>query len=223
MYDRYEDAQKVVHDLEASGVPTSEISMISNAEGRGTTTGTGSGDTAGDTAAHTAGAGGTGAVAGTAIGGGLGLAAGLGALAIPGVGPVVAAGWLIATLAGAGIGAAAGGVVGSLTGAGVSHEEANVYAEGLRSGGTLVTVRAADAEATRIEEIMGRHNPVDWRQRRASYGDSWTGFDESRSVAVDPVEDVSRRDTLGIPPSASASEPGTGATQPTGTVGGRRS
>jgi len=83
-------------------------------------------------------------------------------------------------------------VVGSLTGAGVSHEEANVYAEGLRGGGTLVTVRAADAEATRIEEIMGRHNPVDWRQRRASYGDSWTGFDESRSVAVDPVEDVSR-------------------------------
>jgi len=74
MYDRYEDAQKVVHDLEASGVPTSEISMISNAEGRGTTTGTGAGDTAGDTAAHSAGAGGTGAVAGTAIGGGLGLA-----------------------------------------------------------------------------------------------------------------------------------------------------
>jgi len=209
MYDRYEDAQKVVHDLEASGVATSEISMISNAEGRTASTSTPSGDVP----THAPGAGGTGAVAGTAIGGGLGLAAGLGALAIPGVGPVVAAGWLIATLAGAGIGAAAGGVVGALTGAGVSHEEANVYAEGLRGGGTLVTVRTSDAEATRIEEIMGRHNPVDWRQRKSSYGDSWTGFDESRSVAADPVEDVRARHEQSsmrpgaVPPVGLASDP----------------
>ncbi|MFL5279732.1 MAG: hypothetical protein ACJ8AW_01705 [Rhodopila sp.] len=220
MYDRYEDAQKVVHDLEASGVPTDEISMISNAEGRGTTTTT-SGGTTTDTASSNAG--GAGAMAGTAIGGGLGLAAGLGALAIPGVGPVVAAGWLIATLTGAGLGAAAGGVVGALTGAGVSHEEANVYAEGLRSGGTLVTVRASDAEATRIEEIMGRHNPVDWRQRRSTYGDSWTGFDESRSVPADPVEDVRARHEAAnmrpdaVPPAGLSSDPvqpGTGGVLP---------
>jgi len=211
MYDRYEDAQKVVHDLEASGIPTSEISMIANAEGRGTAGDASAGT--GDRAADASNAGGTGALAGTALGGGLGLAAGLGALAIPGVGPVVAAGWLIATLTGAGIGAAAGGVVGSLTGAGVSRDEAHVYAEGLRSGGTLVTVRASDAEATRIEDIMGRHNPVDWRQRRASYGESWTGFDDSRSVSADPVEDVRARHEQqsmrpdAVPPAGLSSDP----------------
>lgn len=210
MYDRYEDAQKVVHDLEASGIPTAEISLISNAEGRGATSDAPAGDR---TTSHSAGAGGAGAVAGTAIGGGLGLAAGLGALAIPGVGPVVAAGWLIATLAGGVVGAAAGGVVGALTGAGVSHEEANVYAEGLRGGGTLVTVRTTDAEATRVEDVMGRHNPVDWRQRRSSYGESWTGFDETRSVAADPVEDVRarhERETMrsdAVPPAGLPSDP----------------
>jgi len=209
LYDHYADAQKVVQDLEASGVPSSEVSMISNAEGRGTTTDA----VHGEPSETTTSAGGAGALAGTAIGGGLGLAAGLGALAIPGVGPVVAAGWLIATLAGAGIGAAAGGTVGALTGAGLSHDEANVYAEGLRGGGTLVTVRTTDAEATRVEEIMGRHNPVDWRQRQASYGESWTGFDETRSVSVDPVEDVRSRQEQAsmrpgaVPPAGLSSDP----------------
>jgi hypothetical protein len=186
MYDSFSDAQKVVHDLEAFGVPSSEISMISNSERSGDTTDS-------DTTSRAGTGGATGAVAGTAIGGGLGLAAGIGALAIPGVGPVVAAGWLVALLAGAGVGAAAGGLVGALTGAGISKEEADVYAEGVRGGGTLVTVRATDAEAPRIEEIMGRHSPVDWRQRRASYGENWTGFDETRTVSVDPVEPVQPR------------------------------
>ncbi|MBS0644529.1 MAG: general stress protein [Acetobacteraceae bacterium] len=208
LYDHYEDAQKVVHDLEAAGVAHSEISMVSNSEHHRTTS-TGTTTTEADASSGA----GTGAVAGTAIGGGLGLAAGLGALAIPGIGPVVAAGWLIATLAGAGVGAAAGGLVGSLTGAGVSREEADVYAEGVRGGGTLVTVRTTDAEATRVEEIMGRHNPVDWRQRRSSYGDSWTGFDESRTVAVDPVEDVRLREERAgmrsgaVPPAGLSSDP----------------
>ena len=56
-------------------------------------------------------------------------------LAIPGLGPVVAAGWLASTLVGAGIGAAAGGLTGSLTDVGVSHEDAYAYAEGVRRGG----------------------------------------------------------------------------------------
>lgn len=63
------------------------------------------------------------------LGGGAGLLAGLSSLAIPGVGPVVAAGWLITTLTGAGVGAAAGGLLGSLTGAGVEEAGAKGYAE----------------------------------------------------------------------------------------------
>jgi hypothetical protein len=208
MYDRFDDAQKVVRELEAAGVPRDEISMISKS-------GPHSDTTSSDTSASGSGSA-TGAVAGTAIGGGLGLAVGLGALAIPGVGPVVAAGWLIATLAGAGVGAATGGIVGALTGAGLSHEEANVYAEGVRGGGTLVTVRTADVEASRIEAIMGRDNPTDWRQRRAAYGDSWTGFDETRTVAVDPVDEVRPRPAVdervtGVPGSSVDPALGSGA------------
>ena len=105
-------------------------------------------------------------------------------LAIPGVGPVVAAGWLVATLAGAGVGAAAGaaagGLAGSLTEAGVPEDEAHVYAEGVRRGSSLVTVRADEADAARIEMIMNRTAFVDPAQRRAEYETGgWSRFDES--------------------------------------------
>ena len=125
---------------------------------------------------------GTGASVGTLLGGGAGLLAGIGALAIPGVGPVVAAGWLIATLTGAGVGAAAGGLLGSLTGAGVPEEHAHVYAEGVRRGSTLVTVRAEEATAAQAEAIMQRYAPVDLAERSAAYreGGAWDRFDENR-------------------------------------------
>ena len=80
------------------------------------------------------------------VSGTAGLLAGLGLLAIPGLGPVVAAGWLAATAVGAAAGAATGGVVGALTEAGVSREDADSYAEGVRRGGTLVSARVADAD-----------------------------------------------------------------------------
>ena len=86
-----------------------------------------------------------GAGIGAAVGGIGGLLAGLGLIAIPGIGPVVAAGWLAATAAGAAggalVGAAAGGLVGALTQAGVPENDAHVYAEGIRRGGTLVTAK----------------------------------------------------------------------------------
>ncbi len=196
MYDNYQDAQRVVTDLEAAGVPHSDISIVANADAQGRPA-TGA-TTAGTTTSASTG-GGAGALLGAGVGGGVGLLAGLGALAIPGVGPVVAAGWLVATLAGAGIGAAGGGLVGSLTGAGVSKDEANVYAEGVRGGGSLVTVRADETMAARIEETMQRHSPVDWQQRRSSYGADWAGFDPdapSRTRAdadYDPATTTSRR------------------------------
>ena len=182
MYDNYDDAKSVVNDVEAAGIPHSDISLVANADAHGRTA-----PTSTDHATHdaTAAATGTGAVAGTILGGGAGLLAGIGALAIPGIGPVVAAGWLVATLTGAGVGAAAGGLVGSLTGAGVSREEAHVYAEGVKRGGSLVTVRTDEADAPRIEAILAKRGNGDWQQRRAGYGDNWTGFDEN-SASVMP-------------------------------------
>ncbi len=150
-YDTYDHAVRVVHALEAAGVPHDDISMVSGDKDR--TIGTNvAGDTAADTAKATGA--GTGATVGTVLGGGAGLLAGLGSLAIPGVGPVVAAGWLIATLTGAGVGAAAGSLLGSLTGAGVDEADAKGYAEHVGRGGTLVTVRASDQDAAQVEYIL---------------------------------------------------------------------
>ena len=163
LYDSYDHAREVVNELEAAGVPHRDISLVANDRARN---GSGAGAASGGTTTAAT-SGGAGAVLGTVVGGGAGLLAGIGALAIPGVGPVVAAGWLVATLTGAGIGAASGGLIGALTGAGVSQDEAHVYAEGVREGGSLVTVRVDEADAARAEEVLGRHGAVDWQQRRA--------------------------------------------------------
>jgi hypothetical protein len=113
------------------------------------------------------------------VGGTAGLLAGLGILAIPGVGPVVAAGWLAALAAGAVAGGAAGGIIGALTQSGVSKEDAHVYAEGVRRGGTLVVARVPDRERSRYEAILDR-SAVNIRDRGEAYRkNGWTGFDES--------------------------------------------
>ena len=101
-------------------------------------------------------------------------------LAIPGVGPVVAAGWLIATAVGAGVGAAGGGLLGSLVGAGVSETDAHVYAEGVRRGGTLVTVKADDSQVAMVERVLDSHNAVDSTVRGDQYrAEGWSKFDET--------------------------------------------
>ena len=185
LYDSYPTAQAVVAELEAAGFSHDNVSIVAN-QGTAPTATTGTmttADTVPGTGAAAAESGaGVGASIGTLLGGGAGLLAGIGALAIPGVGPVIAAGWLIATLTGAGAGAAAGGLLGSLTGAGVPEEHAHVVTEGVRRGGTLVTVRAEDTRATEAEAIMGRHGPVDLQQRGDTYraGSDWKQFDETR-------------------------------------------
>ncbi len=177
VYDTQDEAEHVVSALETAGIPHSDISLIgSNHDNRYSDT-----STTGTTGEHAAGTGaGTGASVGTLVGGGAGLLAGIGALALPGIGPVVAAGWLIATLTGAGVGAGAGGLLGSLTGAGVPEKDAHVYAEGLRRGGTLVTVRADDVQATQVEGIMIAPNTTTIASRRTAYeAEGWSQFDPS--------------------------------------------
>lgn len=155
-YSTYSEATSVVNALEGAGIPHSDISIISGDKtaNTGGTGGTATGMTSGDASQGASTGAGTGATLGTVLGGGAGLLAGLGSLAIPGVGPIVAAGWLVATLTGAGVGAAAGSLVGSLTGAGVSEADAQTYQQHVNEGGTLVTVRVDDSQAAQVEQLM---------------------------------------------------------------------
>ena len=112
----------------------------------------------------------------------------LGLLAIPGLGPVVAAGWLASTAAGAAAGAATGGIVGALTQAGVSDEDASRYAEGVRRGGTLVSARVPDGDKTRLEPMLAQSS-VDLSRRSAAWQKlGWSGFDAgSPPLAPDEI------------------------------------
>jgi hypothetical protein len=183
LFDNYDDASDAVGELEASGVPHADISIVANNSSEWYD---GDGDSS-KTAADATG----GASVGAVIGGTGGLLTGLGLMAIPGVGPVVAAGWLAATavgaVGGAVVGGAAGGIVGALTESGVSEKDAHVYAEGVRRGGTLVTVKVADELADEAERILGQTNSVNLEERRSTYETGgWTGFDPK----ADPYTNV---------------------------------
>ena len=120
---------------------------------------------------------GTGGGVGAAAGGALGLLTGLGIMAIPGVGPVVAAGWLATTALGALAGGAAGSIIGALIESGVPEEDAHVYAEGLRRGGVLLTVRTDSATAAEVENILDQY-AVNTRDRGEAYRKTgWKNFD----------------------------------------------
>ena len=176
LYDNHQDAVAAVRDLEAS-LPRDDISIVANnrvPDGKEADVASGAG---------------TGATVGAVVGGGAGLLAGLGMLAIPGIGPVVAAGWLAATLAGAaagaGVGAVSGGIIEAMTSAGVSREDADLYAEGVRRGGTLVVARVDESQVDVVEAIMRRHNPVDTTARRSIFRDEgWKAFDPSADPYV---------------------------------------
>ena len=175
LFDDYEAAARAVDQLEAAGIPHADISIISNRRQTERPAPEPSGGVAPVVADATDSAG-TGATVGTVLGGGAGLLAGLGLLAIPGLGPVVAAGWLVATVTGAGVGAAAGGLIGGLTGAGLSEGEAETYAEGVRRGGTLVTVRADDTQADQAMSLLNRAGSIDLDERAEGWrAQGWTG------------------------------------------------
>ena len=104
----------------------------------------------------------TGVAAGGAIGGTLGLLAGIGALAIPGVGPLIAAGPIMGTLAGLGVGGAVGGLVGALVGLGIPEYEAKRYEGRIKEGGVLLSVHCdTSEEITRAKEILKRTGAED--------------------------------------------------------------
>jgi hypothetical protein len=161
-YDNYGTARSVVEQLEAAGVSSNNVSIVGRDRETGETN-----------AAEGAGI-------GAGVGGAAGLLTGLGLMAIPGVGPVVAAGWLAATAAGAAAGAAAGGLVGSFIKEGHDEDEANYYAETVRRGGSVVSVRAEPEHEAEIEAILDGATPIDRDTRTAQYRqEGWSRFDEN--------------------------------------------
>lgn len=210
LFDDYSNAARAVSELESAGLPADDISIVANnSEGWYREDGrpvAGDRAVAGDrgvyrdrdgggvidrdhdgvddrTEGATAGAG-----IGATVGGIAGLLAGLGLLAIPGIGPVVAAGWLASTAALAAAGGAAGGIIGGLTQAGVSEDEAHAYAEGVRRGGTLVTAQVPDRDASRYEAILDR-SAVSMEERTAFYRKTgWSKFNPNdRPYTIDEV------------------------------------
>lgn len=187
LFDSHTEALDAVAELEASGVSHDRISIVSNNTDKWHSGAPGSqngplGDHNGDGENDVADGAGKGAASGGLIGGGAGLLAGLGMLAIPGLGPVVAAGWLASTAVGAAVGAVAGGATGGLLGAlkeaGHSDEEAHVYSEGVRRGGALVSVKADESERERLEGILNGKRGYDAAIRGQAYRETgWTQFD----------------------------------------------
>lgn len=176
LFDNYADAERAVTRLEAAGVPHSDISIVANNSEDWYRPG-GKVDRDRDGVDDRAEGAGAGAGIGAGLGGAAGLLAGLGLLAIPGLGPVVAAGWLASTAVGAAAGAATGGIIGALTEAGISKEDASRYAEGIRRGGTLVSARVAEQDRTRLDAVL-EESAVNLGDRSQAWQKSgWTGFD----------------------------------------------
>jgi uncharacterized membrane protein len=196
LFDALPHAEAAVTDLVNHGYRREDISLVANAaakeygtyfdeEGRYVERHENRDEmTSGEGAAAGAGIGAT-------IGGIGGLLMGLGLLAIPGVGPALAAGPIVSTLVGAGIGAASGGVMGALVNNGIPEEHAGYYAEGVRRGGALIMVTVDDTEAQEVQNILNRHHPVDLESRVRDWREH--GFEEyDRQADPYTTEDIHR-------------------------------
>lgn len=133
----------------------------------------------------------SGAATGGVLGGVTGLLAGLGALAIPGIGPIIAAGPIAATLTGAAVGAGAGGLVGGLIGLGIPEEQAEEYGGYVKEGHILVMVDADQTNGGRIYDIFRNYGALneDHYRGESTYGGTGTSID-SRSEAAAATEDA---------------------------------
>ncbi len=189
LYDRREDARDVIQALVDANFPRDRISMATQSEEgedidlrrsdtvreydadkdvkreRDRSAGTESGEGAA-----------IGGAVGAIMGGVGGLLVGLGTLVIPGLGVIAAAGPLVGLLSGAVAGGVAGGLLGALIGLGIPEEEARVYTEGVRRGGTLVVVQTEEERVSEAQSIMERFDPVNIEQRAETWRqEGWDG------------------------------------------------
>lgn len=148
-------ASAIVEDLKSAGFAANDISALFPDKDT-------SRDFAHDKATKAPEGAAAGAATGTLLGGALGWLAGIGALAIPGLGPFIAAGPIMAALGGAGVGAAAGGLTGGLVGLGIPEYEAKQYEGKIRGGNILLSVHTDDGDqVSKVKEIYKRHGAED--------------------------------------------------------------
>jgi hypothetical protein len=172
LFDDRDDAHNAVQDLMAAGFSRDKISLVAtdpsgeyqkysvDAEG----------NLAGEGAA-------AGLTSGAVVGGLLGLLIGAGAIFFPPAG-VLVAGPIAGLITGAAAGAATGGILGALIGLGIPKEHAETYAEGVRRGGTLITVTTDESEVQRVKDLLDRDGAVDIEQRGGYYRQQgFTGYD----------------------------------------------
>ncbi|MEK8132496.1 general stress protein [Paenibacillus filicis] len=152
VFNHEDEAVRVIEQLKSDGYHSEHISIIGRDPEELETIGQ-------DTGSHVETGAVTGAATGGMVGGVTGLLAGIGALAIPAIGPILAAGPIAATLAGAALGAGAGGIVGSLIGLGIPEDEARTYDDYIRQGKILVLVESDDLHDPRaIETFRANHS-----------------------------------------------------------------
>jgi len=178
-YDNIQTAYNVANDLISAGFSRSDVSVVASDPKNEYSAYTDDRfvDPGDDVA--------KGAGIGAALGGLGGLLVGLGALAIPGVGPVIAAGPLLALLTGAGVGAVTGGIVGALVDLGIPDEDAHIYSEGLRRGNVLVVAQVPDASAEAVTRMMERTGLVDIRRQADTWRASgWKSFDPNQDAVI---------------------------------------
>ena len=163
LFESREQAVEAVSALKKARFPADDMSIVMRDSGQAADVAVDAGitESSGDAAA-------TGAIGGGLLGGLAGLVLGAGALAIPGIGPIIAAGPIAAMLTGGALGAATGGIVGALTEAGISEDEAAHYQTGVERGGILLSVKVPDgreAEARKVLEHAGPHD-IDYHRSK---------------------------------------------------------
>lgn len=181
LFDRFGHAEMAMREIEGLGISHNDVSIVANNADNEYSSWRNNADS--DYGTPPAG---VGANTGAVVGGIGGVLLGLGLLVIPGLGPLAAAGPLIAGLTGAGVGAVAGGLIGALMDIGIPEEEAGYYAEGVRRGGTLVSVNTPDNRIDQVVAVLNRNGAVDIDQRRAYYQQTgYTGYDQNAPSYTD--------------------------------------
>jgi hypothetical protein len=177
LFMNFDNANTAIEKLQASGFAPDSISVVARDTALAERLG---GDSEVKDVASRAG---VGALSGGVGGGLLGLLIGIGALAIPGIGPVLAAGSMAAALGmtagGAGVGAAVGSILGAMTGLSITEEDAQVFEEGVKRGGILVVVQALELREGEVRDIFHDADAADVNTLRESWRqEGWTGYDE---------------------------------------------
>jgi hypothetical protein len=175
--DNESQTERIVQELKTSGFSNNDISVLFPDK-------SGTKDFAHEQHTKAPEGAATGAGTGGVLGGALGWLLGIGALAIPGVGPFIAAGPIMAALAGAGVGAAVGGLTGALVGMGIPEYEAKRYEGKIKEGNILISVHSEDGDEVKrakdIFERAGAHDISYSEEKGVSEGDEPRAGHETR-------------------------------------------